>query len=104
MDALPAADAVTAPRSLWGRDLRYVLTMHLFESGPRTVEGLVAAVRRAGFEIDGRPSKTVSDALRWEVARGRVVRLARGRYGPGSMPRSTRAWIRSRVTSLPSPR
>jgi len=38
----------------------------------------------------GRPSKAISDALRWERERGRVFRRGRGRYGPAHLlPRST---------------
>ena len=88
---------------LRGRELRYVLTMRLFETHEQTLDQLVRAVRAAGFELDGRASKTVSDALRWEVARGRVHRLGRGVYRRGSMPRSTYFWIRAQVRALQEP-
>jgi hypothetical protein len=91
-------------RTIRGQDLRYVLTLRLMQVGMQTVDELVSAVRGAGFEMGGRPSKAVSDALRWEIARGRVVRLGRGRYGPGTVPRSTRYWIRSSVRALSSDR
>ena len=81
---------------LWGRGQRYVLTELLFDHGPLRVAEIVALLHDQGLVVGGRPSKTVSDALRWEVAHGRVVRLGRGLYGPGRMPRSTRAWIRRR--------
>jgi hypothetical protein len=81
---------------LWGRGQRYVLTELLFDHGPLRVAEIVALLHTEGLMVGGRPSKTVSDALRWEVAHGRVVRLGRGLYGPGRMPRSTRAWIRRR--------
>ena len=81
---------------LWGRGQRYVLTELLFDHGPLRVAEIVALLHAEGLVIGGRPSKTVSDALGWEVAHGRVVRLGRGLYGPGRMPRSTRAWIRRR--------
>jgi hypothetical protein len=87
-------------RSLVGLDLRYVLTDCLFEAGPLSVRELVAIVEGDGFVIEGRPSKAVSDALRWEVGRGRVVRLTRGVYGPGFVPRQTRSRIRLRVAEL----
>ena len=93
-------DVDITPPQLQGRNLRYVLTMRLFDTGAQSVDDLVGTVQRGGFLIGGRPSKTVSDALRWEIARGRVVRLGRGRYGPGAMPRQTRDWIRARVRSL----
>lgn len=81
---------------LWGRERRYVLTELLWERGPMTVAELVAAVAAEGWWVGGRPSKTISDALRWEIAHGRVVRLGRGRYGPGRMPKQTKSWIRCR--------
>ena len=48
----------------------------------------------AGFRITGRPGKVVSDHLRAEVNRGRVVRLGRGRYRAGVIPGSTRRRMR----------
>jgi hypothetical protein len=93
--------ATVAERALLsGRALRYLLTLQLFDRGPLTVRQLARAVEQEGFGIEGRPSKTISDALRWEVAHGRVVRLGRGRYGPGRMPRQTLAWIRNRTATL----
>jgi hypothetical protein len=53
-----------------------------------------------GFDIGGRASKQVSDALRWERRRGRVRRLARGLYGPGCVPRGTEYRIYHRVMAL----
>ena len=52
------------------------------------------------FAVPGQPSKAVSDALRWEIRRGRVRRLRRGVYGPGEMPRSTEYDILNRVIAL----
>jgi hypothetical protein len=91
-------DDVTPP--IAGLHLRYLLTLHLFDAGESTIGDLVAAVGRQGFRLDGRPSKTVSDALRWELRRGRVVRRGRGRYAPGAMPRQTQSWMRQRLRSL----
>ena len=56
---------------------------------------LVDRLEGAGYRIKGRASKAVSDALRWEAAHGRVVRLGRGRYDTGRIPRSTIAWLRA---------
>jgi len=62
-----------------------------------TVPELVREVTAAGFALEGRPSKTVSDALRSPVARGWVRRVGRGRYAPGCMAKSTvhrlRRWV-----------
>lgn len=93
----------TQQRRLTGRNLRYVLTLALFDRGEQTVEELVSMLDADGWAVVGRPSKAVSDSLRWEIGRGRVVRLGRGRYGPGTMPRQTHAWIRARVRSIRQP-
>jgi hypothetical protein len=81
-------------------DLRYALLLYSFQHGPTTVADLVDLLHFQGFEIPGRPSKSVSDALRTDVANGIVLRLKRGRYGPGSMPRSTEHRIHKRVMAL----
>jgi hypothetical protein len=83
-----------------GIELRYLLTTHLFDHGPATVAELVDALASQGFDIGGRASKSVSDALRWEIGRGRVHRLRRGRYGPAWMPRATEYRIHQRVLAL----
>jgi hypothetical protein len=78
-------------------ELRYVLTMHLAHNGPSTIADMLDALTRQGFGFRGRASKAVSDALRWEVARGRVRRMGRGVYGPREIPRSTAHRIHHRV-------
>jgi hypothetical protein len=83
-----------------GRHLRWILTVFLFRHRVLTLKELVALVERNGFRVGGRPSKTVSDALRWEIRRDRVIRIGRGRYAAGSMPRSTLSWRRARVRAL----
>jgi hypothetical protein len=83
-----------------GTDLRYLLTAYLFDHGPATVEELVDALAYHGFRPIGRPSKAVSDALRWETVRGRVIRIRRGNYRPGTMSRATRHRIVARVRAL----
>src|ERR1700728_1946185 len=85
----PLCDCSAMNQPLKGIELRYLLAMQLAVHGPATVTEMIAALDRHGFCVCGRPSKAVSDALRWEVGRGRVRRLGRARYGPGSMPRST---------------
>jgi hypothetical protein len=88
------------PHRLQGIELRYVLTMYLLQHGPTTVDDLIDAIRWQGFDVNGRASKLISDALRWERRRGRVRRLARGLYGPGLMPRATEYRIHERVLAL----
>lgn len=87
-------------RQLRGIELRYVLTMALAVCGPQSVVELAAELDRQGFSVRGRPSKAISDALRWEVAHGRVCRSGRGRYRTGYIPRSTEHRIWKRVLKL----
>ena len=85
-----------------GLRLRSVLVLAMLEHGrPMQVPELAAAVRRAGFAISGRPSKTIADALRWEVRRGRVVRVERGLYRAWYVAGVTRHRMRARVAALP---
>jgi hypothetical protein len=87
-------------RTLRGIELRYVLTINLALHGPATIPTLIETLEWQGFAVEGRASKAVSDALRWEVRRGRALRLRRGLYGPGEMPRSTEYHINNRVQVL----
>ena len=84
-----------------GRPLRSLLVLLLLDADRTlTLPDLVASVERAGFTLTGRPGKTVSDALRWEVRRGRVVRAGRGRYRGGYVAKSSRHVMRRRVALL----
>ena len=90
---------------LRGTDLRYVLNRILHIRGPSTVAELVAELHRWGFTVAGRPSKTVSDTLRWEMRRERARRRGRSDdrrivYGPVVAPRSTEYRIIKRVDAL----
>src|SRR5437763_15678012 len=69
---------------------------------PMTVAELEAGVRRAGFTVTGRPGKVVADALRWEVARGRVRKLRRGVYIGGTVAKTTKHRMRHRVADRKS--
>lgn len=91
---------MTDTMQLRGIELRYVLTMHLFSHGPASITDLADAVAWHGFAVAGRASKSISDALRWEMGYGRVRRLGRGLYGPGWMPRGSEHRIRKRVMAL----
>lgn len=88
------------PRLLRGIELRYALTMHLFNQGPATISCLLERLAWHGFAVGSPAPKQVSDALRWERRRGRVRRLGRGLYGPGQMPRGTEHRIHQRVLAL----
>ena len=57
---------------LRGRALRFVLVNELARHGTLTVAEMVTIVRRYRFDLGGRESKIISDALRWELTRGRV--------------------------------
>ena len=92
-------DATSGTR-IWGRDLRWLLTTHLIERGPLTTSRLVELVEAEGFVVDGLPSKAVADAIRCEVARGRVARTGRGRYEFAGTSRSTAWRIRNRIRTL----
>jgi hypothetical protein len=84
-----------------GRPLRYVLTLALTSTEqPVHVDDLVHIVEDQGFSVAGRASKTISDALRWEVARDRVRRVGHGRYVGGRVPSSTLRWMRLEVARL----
>jgi hypothetical protein len=87
-------------KTLRGTNLRYTLTRLLQLCGPSTVDELVVALRQWGFTVDGRASKTVSDALRWEMEHDRVRRIGRGLYRAGGMPSGTEYRIIRRVSFL----
>lgn len=85
--------------SVGSRELRYLAVAELIESGrPMTARELAATIQQRGLTIRAtKPNKAVSDALRWEVAKGRVVKPARGVFVAGRMPRSTKSWICGRA-------
>ncbi|WP_231748644.1 hypothetical protein [Mycobacterium sp. M26] len=85
---------------LRGTELRYTLTRLLQLTGQSSVTELVAALELWNFTVPGRPTKTVSDALRWEMQHDRVLRRGRGRYSATWMPRSTEHRIITRVSTL----
>ena len=90
-------------RPVRGRDLRYLLAHHLWSLPPGTsvkVADLVDALEGAGFDLGTRPTKVVSDALRWEIEHRRIVRLGWGRYAAGAIPRTARGRIIQRVSAL----
>lgn len=92
---------MTNRKPLRGIELRYVLTHFLHHRDyPATIGELADELESRGFVVDGRPSKAISDALRWERRHGRVYRRGRGLYGPASMPRSTEYRIHQRVMAL----
>ncbi|MEZ5411800.1 MAG: hypothetical protein R2761_27450 [Acidimicrobiales bacterium] len=113
----PASPASPPPPEppLRGRALRFVLVDEMLRRHDMTVAEMVhVLVEQYGFDLGGRASKVISDALRWEVRRGRVVRLSRGRYRFARATRSTvrrvrllagysRAWVVARRRSRKVP-
>jgi hypothetical protein len=87
-------------RPLRALELRHLLTWLIHRDGALTVRAMIALLEHDGFSLLGRPSKAISDALRWEVARGRVRRVGRGRYAAGQIPRATAYRIRRRVERI----
>lgn len=91
---------MAAKKRVCGIELRYLLTLYLHRFGETTVSELVQMLDRKGFVTGGRTSKAVSDALRWEVRRGRVIRYDRGSYGPGGIARGTEHRMLQREKAL----
>jgi len=84
-----------------GLRLRELLVLILLRHrGEMTVGALAAAVHAHGFRIEGRAGKVVSDQLRYEVARGRVQRVGRGRYVAGVVTRQARWRMQRRLRAL----
>ena len=75
-----------------GRGLRFVMLHEIRRRRVMTVAELVDTLNAEGYELGGRASKVVSDALRWEVARGRVIRRARG-SGLQVVAQRARTWL-----------
>ncbi len=79
---------------LRGRGLRFILVDQIRSRRTMTVAEMVGVLSDYGYRLPGRASKVISDALRWELARGRVVRVARGVYAYGRAPQTTARRIR----------
>lgn len=88
-----------------GKLLRHAVVISLLSAGRSvTVDELVQRIERDHGPIRGRAGKAVSDALRWEVAKRRVVHESRGIYAPGRVPRSTQHWMRATLTQAATPK
>lgn len=79
---------------LRGRPLRFILLDHLMSVGQTTVAAMVEFLADKGYDLDGRASKIISDSLRWEVRRRRIIRVARGVYRYRSAPATTARRVR----------
>lgn len=92
--------AIVGADRIAGTALRHAICVCLLEANaPLTLSEVVAGLEHLAVVVPGRASKTVSDALRWEVRNGRAIRVRRSVYQAGSMPRSTEWWIRRQVAS-----
>jgi hypothetical protein len=90
-----SASSVTRPESVSARQLRYLLVAELIGTGrAMTIPDLIASLTEHGFVIGPSANKVISDTLRWQVTNGRVRKVRRGVYVAGTMPRSTKAWIK----------
>jgi hypothetical protein len=100
-DEAGATSGLSATSELIGIELRSFLVLQMLHfGGPVRVHDMVQLMDASGFAVAGRPSKVISDALRWEVARGRVVRLRRGLYRAcRAVPRTTLRRMKARVAS-----
>ncbi|HEX9766000.1 MAG TPA: hypothetical protein VGA36_04495 [Nitriliruptorales bacterium] len=88
------------PVTLRGVELRYLLTLAILDhGGPITVGQLCNQLARRGVNTPGRLSKDISDALRWEIDRGRVRRTARSTYTTGHLAHQTVWRMRNRFAA-----
>ena len=92
---------------LHGLDLRYAALLVLgVGDQPLCLDEIVADIEALGFLTATSPNpamgptKPLADALRWEIRRGRVRRVARGMYAAGPIDRSTRYRARVRLAHL----
>jgi hypothetical protein len=93
----PSARGLTL---LSGLELRYaaLLVLHQRFGLPRTIPEMLDDLRSLGvWPAVLPPNKALADALRWEVARERVERVAHGRYRLGYLPDTTRRRARRAV-------
>jgi hypothetical protein len=89
----------TAP-VLTGRRLRYAVALLLFEAeGTVTLDELSERLGASGYATSAEPRKVISDALRWELRRGRAIRVRRGQYRSLGLARSTVRWMRAQVNA-----
>ncbi len=93
---------------LSGRELRVVATVVVLGAHrDLSIAEIISRIEARGVSIKGRASKAVSDALRWEVAKGRLTAPAWGTYAPTRVPRSTQRWLQlhadAAIAGLPWP-
>ncbi len=83
---------------LSGRRLRYAVAVLLHEAQHTvTLDDLAHCLLEGGYGTAGDTRKAISDALRWELRRGRAVRIRRGHYRSRGLARSTLSWMRAQI-------
>lgn len=79
---------------------RYLVTLLIERGGSATVAELRSDLEADGFRVAGRASRTIPDAFRAEVRRGRVVRAGHGLYAVGELARTTKHRMIHRTATL----
>ncbi|MFT3714489.1 MAG: hypothetical protein QM774_00685 [Gordonia sp. (in: high G+C Gram-positive bacteria)] len=87
---------------LHGTDLRHWVIGELRKQSPSSVQMLITCAAQQGLSFAGRPSKAISDAIRWELRRGRIVKTGRGVYRLGAVPRTSGRLIDIRLQRIAS--
>jgi len=85
---------------LRGTDLRHWIIGEARKQSPISIRMMIASAADQGFSFAGRPSKVISDALRCERRRGRIVKTGRGEYTLGTIPRTSGRLIDQRLSQL----
>src|SRR5690349_2288558 len=93
------------PRPLLrARVLRYFVCLTVLQAKQRmTMPELIAALEQSGCRVSGRPSKAISDSLRWAVPRGWITPAGRGAYAPGRIAKSTQWYMRQALAAAQLP-
>ena len=90
---------------IYGLPLRYLACITLRRARrPMSVAEIVRTIQSDGWDLGDQPNKLVADAIRWEVRKRRILKVARGRYCYGRMPRSTEWWMQNQVAAIRSAR
>ena len=86
-----------------GNRIRSAACVVLFRTRrPMPLGELADAIEALGIPLGPRRTKTLADALRWEIARGRITRSGRGIYRAREIPRTTLNAMRDRVVRYAS--
>ena len=95
----PAPSRVPGLTPVGGRALRFglLLALHGCRGQSCSVSELDGLASLGVRPRSVRPGKAVSDAMRWEVSRGRAERVGHDRYRLGRLPEVTRWRARRRI-------